>query len=487
MAVNGKTGRVRTPRELILRTGYRKMGSGNPFPTDTDVFVATERDGWGKHPEVLELLGATLIEDALQRDPKTPQMSPGRVWSLGTRLRCMLPWEYDTVATVDGRPREVAFELKNRLWQGSGLQCEGDGGETSDGELLPGEAICRNDTLAAMIAAHTGQPAVQVGRYKRNACWGPQCSLWKGGKDQRAVCHTELRLWFLLVHPTTDETSPHYLERLAWVQLSSGSEHGMWDIESGFRMLRAEAGRTAKVPWYLQRIGRTVTPEGKRTRKYTLMVTSDREAVIVGKSSHLLADIPSAVLERLRARALQEIQLHEVLDILPRDKGLILPGTSATPAPAPEARQLPAPEPPGDRVTNDRDEEIERTSQQANAAAATAADEPEEPREPTAAELNAKVEPEAREVVKRDCGLVNGDKDSLERVRELLRMAFDELGDGGYDATGNPMFSAMRVKHAEWMRRRYQELQQLDTAAAVANADPDDAPAPGQVTLGLTS
>jgi len=416
MPIAGLSGRVRIPRTVKIRLGYKRPGQN--FPRDTDVFVGRVEDGVNK--EIIEAYGKGKIEEA-----------EGEVWNLGKELRMLTYFEWDERSPQDDR--ELVVELMNRAWAHSKLQCFGDGGDQA------GTASAADLEFAKEIQkpTHKAPVATDDGRF-RVVCLGPKCPFWNSNseKDKRATCHRELRLRARLLHPETNPEAPKYLKQLGWVEIASGSWNGMIDVQSGLSILRSVAGRSAGIPFTLRRAPRTVLSDGKRLTKATLLVDYDHDEVIrFGYSDPKLVMIRPESRKQIEAMRRQQVELARLeadfdsfKDVVPRPRDVPqLPGR------VPDMGQ--APETPGEEITADRDDVVEGAVQNA------------EP-QPSAEELNRRLSQGERDELKRLTGGKPGDSASLDKLRSLMKAAAAEFGDE------IPDFASLKVKHARWIREQ---------------------------------
>lgn len=432
----GTTGRVRVLRTKKVRTGYVKAGASSTYPADTDVFVAKKVDGWST--EDLQVYGGRAISGAKFEKPDEEP------YAIGKSLRGMLPFEAD--ATDPDTGQELTLEILNRAWSRSKLRCSGNGGDEQDED---GEATCRDEAYMTAItrATKTKPREVSAGKWLV-VCRGSRCPMWHTNKSTNAAagCHGELRLRFILLHPTTNPSDPNYLKQMGWAEIASGSINAMWDIQSGFAAIRALVNRTALIPFFLKRVPRTLLPEGKRVVKSTLMVDYDHDEVVrFGYSDPKLSlvrpEIRKQLLEQRRELvelARMEADFDSFRDIVPRLEGA-RPGL---PAPAvPTAG--PADEASADQVVHDRDDVVDEARETASEAASS-------PVQLSEAELNRFLDQSERNELKTLAGakLVDGSFEpaTLGRIRELVRRAYVHFQD---EQRG---FNGLRVRHSQWIR-----------------------------------
>lgn len=435
MPINGVSGRVRVLRTKKARTGYVTSGSNSTYPKDTDTFVAKKIDGWSQ--DELDVYGARPIDGAKFEKPDD------QPFAVGKALRGMLPFEADALSPTDGR--ELVLELLNRSWSQSKLRCSGNGGENE-----PGQAVCRDEAYKNAIVKATKKAASELeGGGWTVVCRGPKCPMWHTNRAENklAGCHGELRLRFLLLHPTTDPENPNYLKQMGWVEIASGSSNAMWDIQSGFAAIKSLVGRTALIPFTLRRVPRTLLPEGKRVVKATLMVDYDHDEVIrFGYSDPKLSLVRPEVRKQLMAQRRELLELAKLeadfdsfRDIQPQPPQLQAhqPFTAPTSKESKESKDEPAATP----TVDDRDEVVDQGVREAGPAPLS-----EE-------ELNRYLSQGERNELKVLCGGVPGDTTSLANFRELVRMAYREYGD--WEPQGenvSPPLSSLKVRHAIWIR-----------------------------------
>jgi hypothetical protein len=421
MGIKGVSGRVRIPRTVKIRLGYKKPGEN--FPRDTDVFVGRPEDGVSK--EILEAYGKGKIEGA-----------EGDAYSLGKSLRMLSYFEWDATSPQDNR--ELVVELLNRAWAHAKVRCFGDGGDE------PGTASAADEEWAKEIqkATHKAPVAVDGGRFQV-VCLGPKCPFWNSNssKDKRATCHRELRLRARLLHPETNPEAPDYNKQLGWVEIASGSWNGMIDIQSGLQIMRSVAGRSAGIPFTLKRTPRTVFSDGKRLNKATLIVDYDHDEIIrFGYSDPKLALVRPAVQKELMemrrqqlALARAEVDYDSVKDIVPQLPAL--PERSSSPdqtSPSATASEVSQGE-----VVGDRDQVV--------AEAVDAA----EPAQLSEEELNRLLAQGERNELKTLCGGQPGDRESLAKFFELVAAAHREFGTGQTPQD----LSSLKIRHALWIKQ----------------------------------
>jgi len=457
--IKGVSGKVRTPRTGKIRLGYTVPGQNRELPKDTDTFVAKKSDGITD--AILQAYDAKAITGAAGKGDEAP-------YSLGKELRMILPWEYNATAG----DREISLELLNRNWAHSkGLLCSGNGGEDELGEVLPGDAIVRNEAAAKLIGAATKKPAQLVGEGRWAVeCRGPQCPLWHDKYDKTrnpmGGCHRQMRLQAILLHPTRDPESPDYLRQMGWIEVASGSFNGMVDVNSGFAMIHSLIGRTAWIPFALRRVARVMTTEGKRVVKHTLMVDYDADEVV---RSGLLGParimVRPAVLREYLQLAQAEAGFDSVRDILPRPETLALPeGRPEKKAPTNGAEWTP----PEATTAGDRDQEVENAT---NGHDGGDSDNHSAAEQISEEELNRFLTTAERDDLKVLCGATPGDRETMEPFREKLRLAFRALDNWEpSDGRTTPAFDEIQVRHALYIREKVEEEQ----AAEVELRDPDE-------------
>ena len=412
-------------RTKKVRTGYVKSGSNSAYPADTDVFVAKKVDGWSQ--EELTAYKAQPIDGARFEGVDA------QPYAIGKSLRGMLPFEADALSPTDGR--ELVLELLNRSWAQTKLRCSGTGGEDE-----PGTAVCRDEVYKKEIVKATHKPATAIEGGWSVVCLGPKCPMWhtnKSADNKLPGCHGELRLRFLLLHPTTNPEDPSYLKQMGWVELASGSSNAMWDIQSGFAAIKSLVGRTAMIPFTLRRVPRTLMPEGKRVVKATLMVDYDNDEVIrFGYSDPKLSLVRPEVRKQLMAQkrellelARMEANFDSFKDIVPRLE-----------LPAPPSRDE-NPVATDENLVGDRDQVV-----------ADAVDEAE-PAQLSEEQLNAKLSQQERNQLKELCGGQPGEPETLTKFFELVAAAHREFGTGQTPRD----LSSLTVRHAMWIRQALQQ------------------------------
>ena len=400
MPISGLTGTVRALRTAKLKLGYVKRGE--KFPRDTDVFVGKTSDG--VTPEMIAAYGATPIPDAKEQG----------VYAFGAELRGMLAFEYDLIGP-DGR--EVVLELLNRSWAASRIRCSGTGG--SDEER--GVAWVRSPQYRERLQ----RAGLLLGERKGGwdaACKGRDCPLWyekADDHDKLPGCHREMRLRFILLHPSRDRDDPGYMRQLGWIEVATGSWNGAVDVQSGLRIIRGlTGGRTAFIPFRLRRVMRSVSAPNGRVNKATLLVDHDADEVLTYASGP-----PARALLRpeIRRQLAELAQIEAGMAALP-------PATYAAVAdiqPQPDRRALTAPSAPlTDAPAHDRDDALAGAAQS-------------EPETPAAVRL---LERDELDGLKLACGGTPGQRETLGRYREMLEAAYLELGvpatdDGQLDET----------------------------------------------------
>lgn len=424
MPISGVSGRVRIPRTVKVRLGYKPKGKN--YPQDTDVFVGRIEDGVTK--EIIEAYNGEKISDA-----------EGETWSLGKALRLLSYFEWDERSPQDP-DRELVVELANRAWAHSKLRCVGNGGDVA------GTASAADKAWADEISKATKEKPRDLdnGRFQI-VCLGPKCPKWhsKLATDKSATCHHELRLRARLLHPSTDPANANYLKQLGWIEIASGSWNGMIDIQSGLAMLRSVAGRSAGIPFTLRRTPRTVLSDGKRLTKATMIVDYDHdEAVRFGYSDPKLSLVRPEVRKQLVADrkellelARMEVDYDSVRDIQPRleeHRDSFVPAGGGSGGESQAAA--------GDPVVGDRDQVVD----DATAAA---------PPAPSEDELNRFLTQGERDELKVLCGGEPGNAASLAHFRELVRLAYKHFEEWlpAWDDTSPPL-SSLKLKHALWIR-----------------------------------
>lgn len=473
MPINGVTGRVRVLRTKKARTGYVTSNATSSFPKDTDVFVAKKADGWST--EDLEAYHARAIDGAKFDKPDE------QPFDVGKGLRGMLAFEIDA---MDPDDKELSLELLNRSWSHSKLKCSGTGGEDE-----PGEAVCKDEAYMKVITKATKTTAVEVGEGRWQVkCMGPKCAFWHKNKSSNSLanCHAELRLRFILLHPTVNPEDKNYLKQMGWVEVASGSWNAMTDIQSGFAAIRALTttpsqpfGRTQLIPFTLRRVPRTMMPEGKRIVKATLLVDFDTDEVLrFGYGPPARALLRPAVRKELLEMATAEAQYDSFKDIVPRpqleaprpgeaggaDYPLAGPPTGTGGSKAASGDSTVAVPASPASVTADRDDVVQ------NAVAAAGPQLTDE-------ELNAFLDKEQRNELKVLTGGTPGDPESLTELRRLMKLAYQHFEETPSD------LSRLRVRHARWIVEALQA--EKDTAAAIVEAQgqQQDATSPSQGTV----
>jgi hypothetical protein len=415
-------------RTKKVRTGYVKSGSNSAYPADTDVFVAKKVDGWSQ--EELTAYKAQPIEGAKFEGVDA------QPYAIGKSLRGMLPFEADALSPTDGR--ELVLELLNRSWAQTKLRCSGTGGEDE-----PGTAVCRDEAYKKAIVTATHKQATSIEGGWAVVCLGPKCPMWhtnKSAENKLPGCHGELRLRFLLLHPTTNPEDPSYLKQMGWVELASGSSNAMWDIQSGFAAIKSLVGRTAMIPFTLRRVPRTLMPEGKRVVKATLMVDYDNDEVIrFGYSDPKLSLVRPEVRKQLMAQKRELLELAKMeadfdsfKDIVPR-----LEAHESAETTAPSAIDSA----PDENLVGDRDQVV--------AEAVDAA----EPAQLSEEELNRLLAQGERNELKTLCGGQPGDRESLAKFFELVAAAHREFGTGQTPQD----LSSLKIRHALWIKQALQQ------------------------------
>jgi len=426
MPIDGLSGRVRIPRTVKIRLGYKKPGQS--YPSDTDVFVGKEEDGVTE--EIRLAYKAQPIKDA---EPKT--------FNLGKTLRLMSYFEWDERSPQEP-DRELVVELANRAWAHSKLRCVGDGGDE------PGTASARDKEWADAISKVTKQKPRELdnGRFEI-ICLGPKCPKWHSNleTDKSATCHHELRLRARLLHPAIDPADQNYLKQLGWVEIASGSWNGIVDIQSGLSMLRSVAGRSAGIPFFLRRAPRVVLFEGKRLMKATMIVDYDHdEAVRFGYSDPKLSlvrpEVRRQLIEQrkeLLALARAEVDFDTFKDIQPRleEHRELGPREGAS-------MHQSGIDASADDVVADRDQVVDEAAAEAS------------PPPPLSdAELNRFLNQGERDELKVLCGGEPGNSESLAHFKDLVCLAYKHFEEWlpQWEHTTPPL-SSLRVKHALWIR-----------------------------------
>jgi len=423
------SGRVRIPRTVKIRLGYKKRGE--TWPKDTDVFVGRVEDGVTK--EILEAYNKGKIDEA-----------EGETWNLGKSLRMLSYFEWDDHSPQDDR--ELVVELMNRAWAHSKLRCFGDGGDE------PGTASAADEEWAKAIqkVTHKAPVATDDGRF-RVVCLGPKCPMWSSNlaANKAATCHRELRLRARLLHPETNPEAPNYLKQLGWVEIASGSWNGMIDIQSGLQIMRSVAGRSAGIPFTLKRSPRTVLSDGKRLNKATLIVDYDHDEVIrFGYSDPKLVMVRPESRKQIEAMKREAVELARLdaqydsfKDIVPRAVPQLPAAAPITEPSGKESRESKGEA--GITVTEDRDDVV-----------AKAVDEGASP-QLTEAELNAYLDKGQRDELKILSGGTPGQPATLTKLRELGKQACEALGDSYKDLT------SLKVKHALWIKDALRQEHEL--------------------------
>jgi hypothetical protein len=448
--INGLSGAVRTPRWARIRLGYTKPGKRSKYPSDSDVFVVRREGDPEITDAILKAYGGRPIPDAAEQG----------VFGIGRTIRLLLPWEYDTMH----EGREVSLELSNRSWAASKLRCSGNGGG-AEPEVV-GTATCRDQQYLGVLQ----RAGLVIGDGPRGThtvtCKGPDCPLWHSQRsdgNKLPGCHREMRLQALLLHPATDPEDPNYMRQLGWVEVATGSWHGVMDVQSGLAMLRATVGRTHHIPFALRRIARSIsTPEG-RVVKSTLVVSYEMdEAMRFALGPPARALLRPEVRRELLELAAAEVQFEAVADIQPQpDRGRV----AIAPTGRPRAAALPPP------PVIDRDDAVDAATR---AAETDDSDEPEG-REEVPRPL---AQPEVDEL-KVACGGTPGQRDTLARYRELVEASYVALGvqqnPGGpwvpYPGTAPGAYVAanyLTTRHRAWIE------EQLHGAGAQADGDEPD-------------
>lgn len=422
MPINGISGEFRPPRYAKLRLGYKKKGERGEYPKDTDVFVGRIEDGVTK--QMIDAYNGEKITEA-----------EGETWNLGKSLRMLSYFEWD--AMHPRKNTELVVNLLNRAWSHSKLKCSGTGGDE------PGEAFVRDEAFVGPIQKATKEKPVRTAGGWKVICLGPGCPMWHANNkaDKLATCHRELRFLAQLLHPTTDPADPQYLKNFGSVEIVSGSFNGMVDVQSGLQLLRSVAGRSANIPFTLQRKPRTMLVEGKRVVKATLLVGFDNdEAIRFGYSDPKLSLVRPEIRKQLLAQkrellelARLEVNFDAVRDIQPRLE------EHREPAPASdESMHQSSIDAPPD-VVGDRDQVV------GEAAAAAL---------PSEAELSRRLNQGERDELKVLCGGIPGDRDSQAHFRELVLQAYERIGDwqDKWDRE-NPPLSELCLRHALWIRQ----------------------------------
>lgn len=452
MPINGLTGSVRTLRTAKLKLGYVKLGK--IAPSDHDQFVGRVDDG--VTPEMIAAYEATPI-------PKTRDSG---LYNFGRELRGMLAFEFD--ATHEGR--EVALELLNRSWATSRIRCSGTGGD----EDHPGEAFVRHEQYRAVL----GRAGLLLGERRGGAvavCKGRDCPLWYDEalkEDKLRGCHREMRLHFILLHPTRDQEHPSYMQQLGWIEVASGSWNGAIDVQSGFAAIRAlSGGRTALIPFRLRRVMRSVSAPNGRVNKATLIVDHYADEVL----TYAMGPPGRAILRPALRRQLAELAAAEASVV-----GLA-PATFASVAdiqPQPDRRALPGGR--GMAVVVDRDDAVEE-------ALRTAATDTEDPEADIDEPVRKLTQPDVDEL-KVACGGAPGQPETLTRYRELVEASYRACGtkaNGEWapyvPLPGAPIGQAsfLTTRHRAWIEERLRgEREPAAEPSVVVDGeliDPDDA------------
>lgn len=432
MPINGISGEFRALRLAKVRLGYKQKGK--TYPTDTDVFVGRKEDGLTQ--QLLDAYEAKRIDDA-----------EGDTWSLGKALRMLSYFEWDALHPTANS--ELVVNLLNRSWAHSKLRCSGTGGTDQ-----PGEAICRDEAYKTAIAKATKVPvkARADGKSWAVQCLGPNCPMWHTNAETNklAGCHRELRFLAQLLHPATDPEDPNYLKNLGSVEIVSGSFNGMIDVQSGLQLLRSVAGRSANIPFTLQRKPRTMLVDGKRLMKATLIVSFDNdEAIRFGYSDPKLSLVRPAVRKQLMAQKREQLELarmelsfDSVKDVQPQPDTLN------------SNEGLRKALPPGETV-NDVNDSADETVTDRDEAVAKATDPDQATERPlTDKELARHLDNSERDELKKLAGGTPGKPETLEKLRSLARQAFEHFGEAYVD------LSSIKVKHALFIRERLAEEAQ---------------------------
>jgi Recombination directionality factor-like len=306
-------GRLRIPVDLVVATGVKKRNASNKeYPAEVDYFVFP----WGRPTE--EQRKAHEEKAAQRVDPRTLEEVRALYGEKPKALRCMLVAEWDQ---VDGTGREVSFSRNNEAWAAGGLKCIGHGEDRTN----PDTADCSNPDWAKAISDRTHVKPLELSRgWQQVACWGSDCRKFltlaegprDGGKkmavghDEDAACRPTMRLRAMLVHPTLDEAlpngerNPDYLRKLCYIQIGSGSWHAMVGLQGQFAVLRAEAGRSAFVPFELVRPAQETKHGGRTQIHYPLRArwnTAEVQRIGVLHPSRIL--LPPELLEAQRIAA----------------------------------------------------------------------------------------------------------------------------------------------------------------------------------------
>ena len=439
MPIDGISSKFRAPRLAKIRLGYKPVGKS--YPKDTDVFVARKEDG--VTAAMLDAYQATRIEGA-----------EGETYSLGKSLRMLTYFEWDQ---VDPTGKEIVLGLLNRAWTHGSLHCSGTGGDN------PGIAFCRDETFKDAIAKFTKTQARPHDDGWDVECRGPKCPFWHtNNKDNpKATCHREMRFLAQLLDPTVDPEAPNYLKNLGSVEVVSGSYNGMIDVQSGLQLLRSVAGRSFNVPFNLTRQPHTLLVDGKRVVKATLAVTFDNdEAIRFGYSDPKLSTVRPAIRKQLMAQrreqlelARMEIDYDSAKDIVPQLEGPKLGeegradypsvgsptgnGGKADSASGADSVPSSAAPDPTRAVTNDRDQVVGEAAKDAPRALSTSG-------------LNRLLSRDERNELKVKTGGTPGKPESLTKLRELMRRAFEHFGEPEGD------LASLRMRHAMWIRETFE-------------------------------
>lgn len=441
MPIAGLTDRVRALRTAKLKLGYVKRGE--KFPRDSDVFIGKVSDG--VTPEMIAAYHATPIPDAKEDG----------VHRFPDELRGMIAFEFDL---LDPDGREVVLELLNRSWAASRIRCSGSGGTDEE----PGVAWVREPRYRDRLQRAGLLLGERKGGWEAH-CHGRDCPLWydKATDDDKLPgCHREMRLRFILLHPTRDRDDPEYMRQLGWIEVATGSWNGAVDVQSGLKIIRALAGgRTAFIPFRLRRVMRSVSAPSGRVNKATLLVDHDADEVLTYASGP-----PARALLRpeIRRQLAELAQIEAGMAALP-------PATFADVAdiqPQPDRQALPPGRPLAEPAPHDRDDALDAAQR-----AAAVQDPPPDPEPPSVRLL----ELQELDALKALCGGTPGQRDTLGRYREMLEAAYLELGvpvdDAGHvDATcqnwrpyvvqpGRPTASAWATtRHREWIAEKLGEV-----------------------------
>jgi Recombination directionality factor-like len=455
MPINGLTGSVRTLRTAKLKLGYTEKGK--KFPSDKDVFVGKVADGVTR--EMIAAYDAKPVPDA----------KDAGIYNFGRELRGMLAFEYD--AMHEGH--EVALELLNRSWATSRIRCSGTGG--SDEE--PGEAFVRNEQYADVLRRRGLLLGERRGGWAAT-CLGRDCDLWHDRADDTNKlpgCHREMRLHFILLHPTRDENDPSYMQQLGWIEVATGSWNGAVDVQSGFAAIRALAGgRTALIPFRLRRVLRSVSAPNGRVNKATLLVDHWADEVLIFASG----PAGRAILRPALRKQLAELAAAEA-------SWAALPAATFASVtdiqPQPDRRALP--QPAGAVATLDREESA--------AAAGATRSGPDESDPADAGEVvRMLANQDELDEVKIMCGGTPGQRDTLGRFYELVEASYEELGVPT-DRTcgtwqpyperreGAPVTASwLTTKHRAWIEERVAAGRDQEGAGEAVEGelvDPDEA------------